>query len=103
MKVCEVTGNLDGESRVYAFFCPGCGFAHSVRVPGWTWNGSVDKPTFHPSIKVTMPMPDKTHVVCHSFVTDGKINFLSDSTHALAGQTVDLPDEFWQRKVVTNE
>jgi hypothetical protein len=29
---------------------------------------------------------------CHSFVTDGRIQFLSDSTHALAGQTVDLPE-----------
>lgn len=30
--------------------------------------------------------------VCHSFVTDGRIQFLSDCTHALAGQTVDLPE-----------
>jgi hypothetical protein len=29
---------------------------------------------------------------CHSFVTDGKIEFLNDSTHKLAGQTVPLPD-----------
>jgi hypothetical protein len=26
------------------------------------------------------------------FVTDGRIQFLGDCTHALAGQTVDLPD-----------
>jgi len=31
-------------------------------------------------------------VVCHSFVTDGRIQFLGDCTHTLAGQTVDLPD-----------
>lgn len=30
--------------------------------------------------------------VCHSFVTDGRIQFLSDCTHSLAGQTVDLPE-----------
>jgi len=29
---------------------------------------------------------------CHSFVTDGRIQFLADCTHALANQTVDLPD-----------
>ena len=28
--------------------------------------------------------------VCHSFVTDGKIQFLGDCTHELAGQTVEL-------------
>jgi hypothetical protein len=36
-----------------------------------------------------LDIPD---LVCHSFVTDGKIQFLSDCTHALAGQTVALPD-----------
>lgn len=30
--------------------------------------------------------------VCHSFVRDGRIQFLSDCTHKLANQTVDLPD-----------
>lgn len=30
--------------------------------------------------------------LCHSFVTDGRIQFLTDSTHELAGQTVDLPE-----------
>lgn len=28
--------------------------------------------------------------ICHSFVTDGNIQFLSDCTHSLAGQTVPL-------------
>ncbi|MNJ76318.1 hypothetical protein D3C77_735750 [compost metagenome] len=30
--------------------------------------------------------------VCHSFVTDGRSQYLTDCTHALAGQTVDLPE-----------
>ncbi|WP_241754456.1 hypothetical protein [Cupriavidus basilensis] len=30
--------------------------------------------------------------VCHSFVTDGRIQFLGDCTHALAGQTVPLAE-----------
>ena len=30
--------------------------------------------------------------VCHSFVREGKIEFLGDCTHALKGQTVDLND-----------
>lgn len=28
---------------------------------------------------------------CHSFVVDGQMQFLSDSTHALAGQTIQIP------------
>lgn len=30
--------------------------------------------------------------VCHSFVTDGKIQFLGDCTHELANKTVPLED-----------
>jgi len=38
-------------------------------------------------------MPDGvSEYRCHSFVRDGRIEFLSDCTHALKGQTVDLPD-----------
>ena len=29
---------------------------------------------------------------CHSFVTDGRIQYLDDCTHELRGQTIDLPD-----------
>ena len=43
---------------------------------------------FSPSVLVTKP---PTPYACHSFVTDGRIQFLTDSTHTLAGQTVPLP------------
>lgn len=87
-----------------AFMCPGCRDIHQIRHgagagPRWTWNGNTDKPTFLPSVKVTYPAtPDagedfkewRTERICHSFVTDGRIRFLGDCTHALAGQTADL-------------
>lgn len=31
-------------------------------------------------------------MICHSFVIDGRIQFLGNCMHKLAGQTVDLPD-----------
>ena len=52
------------------------------------FNNNVDKPTFTPSLFVN-PNSDRG---CHSFITDGKIQFLSDCFHELAGQTVDLPE-----------
>lgn len=83
------------------FWCPGCDGAHSIRHgegvgPRWGWNGSADKPTFTPSILVTYNGSDagvdgSPPAICHSFVTDGKIQFLGDCTHDLAGQTVDIP------------
>lgn len=79
---------------LYLFHCPGCGNSHPFEVSapggtGWTWNGSLDKPTFSPSLLCNADHPPSR---CHSFVVDGKIQFLSDCHHALAGQTVDIPD-----------
>jgi len=64
--------------------------------PGsWTFNGNDEAPTFSPSLLLNGQNPPR---ICHSYVTDGRIQFLGDSTHALAGQTVDLPDypEKWR-------
>jgi hypothetical protein len=80
--------------KLYSFHCPGCGYGHTFEVgapggKGWTWNGSLDRPTFTPSLLCNKDYPQSR---CHSFVTDGRIRFLDDCFHALAGQTVDLPD-----------
>lgn len=106
----------DGKVR---FMCPGCGENHVIGIttpngPNWTWNGSEDAPTFKPSVLVTSGHYSNRHhagdecwcdynrdhpddvsfkcVICHSFVTDGKIQFLGDCSHELANQTVELPD-----------
>jgi hypothetical protein len=103
------------EGGCVAFRCPGCDEMHMIRVdaahgPSWTWNGDAERPTFSPSVLVrgykmseegmAMWMRDEPppgdrypgqDTVCHSFVTDGQIAFLSDCTHALAGQTVPIP------------
>ena len=98
MKVEPVTA--DGITYV-AFKCPGCHALHQIQTPGWMWNQSLDKPTFRPSVLVTYPAnPDaieefrewRTERRCHSFITDGRVQFLSDCTHQLAGKTVDLPE-----------
>ncbi|MBP2232456.1 hypothetical protein J2847_005785 [Azospirillum agricola] len=83
------------EGNRLMFWCPGCDAAHAVRVgsgSGWTYNGNPDKPTFTPSILFNPGGETPGVPLCHSFVTDGRIQFLGDSTHPLAGQTVDLPD-----------
>lgn len=74
------------------FWCPGCVEAHNVRAEGphaWTVSGAEETLTIRPSILVTGNGPPRQ---CHSFVTDGSIQFLGDCTHALAGITVPIPD-----------
>ena len=85
------------DGKVYRhFFCPGCNRTHVIDEK-WSFNGDHDRPTFRASVLVTYNGPDAgtdgaPPAVCHSFVTDGRIEFLGDCTHALAGQTVDLPE-----------
>lgn len=81
------TDHPNGYSSVF-FDCPGCKFLHSIRIKpdGWEWNGDLVLGTFSPSLLVRWPDGR-----CHSFIRDGRIQFLSDSTHDLAGQTVDIP------------
>ncbi|MEL6485869.1 MAG: DUF6527 family protein [Pseudomonadota bacterium] len=101
-----------------AFWCPGCKELHQIPVgpqrrPGvaWGYNGDPEKPTFTPSLLVRSGhyapgwngpecwCTDREDgedwgfgcFVCHTFVTDGHIQFLGDCTHELAGQTVPLP------------
>lgn len=65
----------------------------SATPPSWGFNGSLEKPTFTPSLLVRWHDPDGVpgiNSVCHSFVTDGKIQFLDDCTHKLKGRTADL-------------
>jgi hypothetical protein len=69
---------------------------HGVRTEGtsvWGFNGNFDKPTFTPSVLTTWTEGEKRiEKRCHTFVTDGMVQFLGDCTHALAGQTHPLPD-----------
>lgn len=97
----KVKPTKDGLGEQYVSFkCPGCSDQHVIPVTGskaWGFNGSMERPTLTPSILcrysgVAEGTDAPVNDVCHSFVTDGRIQFLSDSTHALAGQTVDLPE-----------
>lgn len=86
----------------YWFHCPGCLNDHGFTVgeprrgpddPRWEFNGSFEKPSFTPSLLCNKDFPTSR---CHSWVKDGKIRFLNDCWHKLAGMTVDLPDwENW--------
>lgn len=80
--------------------CPACGYGHFFRtvphdnLPVWSFNGDRDRPTFSPSMLVNATMHDRDpkNIRCHSFVRNGRIEFLGDCSHAMAGQTVELPE-----------
>lgn len=109
------------------YWCPGCESGHSIFYGGsetWDWDGNTEHPTFAPSVlvfphetlnaagkallesvdqDVDAPLPELTdeHRTmtprCHSFVRAGRIEYLPDCDHALAGGSVDmvpLPDGY---------
>jgi hypothetical protein len=60
MKLRLISGTKE-DPRVFAFYCEGCQEEHHVWVNGysneitsstWQWNGSLDNPTFSPSLLI---------------------------------------------------
>ena len=97
----------DGSLVGYSFYCLGCEGYHVVHTepwektwvtppapgPVWTFNGSTSRPTFGPSLLIHEHKKDDGTVHqprCHTFIREGRIQFLGDCGHKLAGQTVDM-------------
>lgn len=105
-----LTADKQPDGKIARFHCPGCRIDHAFlierpagRQPCWTWDGNVTHPTFEPSLLVRSTRPvvddetgeatgrDEQYTMCHLFVRDGKIVFLPDCAHELAGTKVPLP------------
>jgi len=106
----RISDVLESHGDSVYFYCAGCKMLHGIRVRGaqeplWGWNGDVVKPSFTPSILVTGTFMlneeefakieagvefERRPLICHSFVTNGMVQYLSDCTHELAGQTVTI-------------
>ena len=96
--------------KALLLWCPGCEYQHEGRKvgglnhipftgdgkkrPTWTWNNDLVRVTIHPSLLVQYTRYD-VPFVCHSFLQDGRWQFLGDCTHSLGNQSVpmiSLPD-----------
>jgi len=105
--------NVDtGEITGYTFYCSGCSLNHNIGT-GWTFNYNLDCPSFTPSVLVRSGHYNEGHrgncwctfykehperevgfrcYRCHSYITEGKIHYLSDCSHALAGTIVEMSE-----------
>lgn len=95
-----INRNPTNDHRVY-IFCPACKEAnpnsdglHCLNVSRiHRFNGNYESPTFEPSLMAATPKM----IICHSYVREGMIQYLSDCTHGMAGQTVpllDIPEKY---------
>lgn len=86
----------EGKRTGYLFMCPACSCGHkfctsdaySEGWPIWQLTGTIDNPTIRASILIN----SANGIICHSFITNGKLEYCGDCTHKLAGQTVELPN-----------
>lgn len=76
--------------KQWLFMCPACGWVHGFDKT-WSFNGDLVSPTVTPSLKVT----GGGIGTCHFFITGGNLHFCDDSSHALKGETVEIP--VWDR------
>lgn len=67
--------------------CVACGCGHGANST-WTFNGVYESPTFAPSFLATFGDDRR----CHTFIRNGKIEYLTDCTHEFAGKVIDMVD-----------
>jgi hypothetical protein len=80
---------------VLLHWCPACRRPHEIHLQAsthplrqrWEWNDRMDRPTFWPAFRVE----GTAGGLCHYFITDQRIEYQADCSHALAGQVVPLP------------
>ena len=65
----------------------------------WVWDGSVECPTIRPSVKETRGVSGQSYedfkrtgpsYINHYYITQGKIEYISDCTHESANKTEDI-------------
>lgn len=110
----QVSKVLRSGGDMYSHWCPGCGEMHFIPTdrddgPNWSFDGNVDAPTFNPSVRIGGKLTVKVNgrwtgewvrdaagnavdMCCHYFLHAGVLKYCSDSTHALAGQEIPLPE-----------
>ena len=102
----QVSSKLRRFAGGYGHWCPACKEMHVIATDGknasgaqWSFDGNLTAPTFSPSVNIRTNTPDMPHYqaqacssVCHYHLRVGRLEYGGDCTHALKGQTVDLPD-----------
>lgn len=82
----QVSSKLRRSTTGLMCWCPACEEMHPLP-DSWTFDGNLESPTFSPSFKHTT-----SNTVCHYVLTAGVLNYCGDCTHAMAGQSVPLPE-----------
>lgn len=79
----------------YVFWCPACKEYHRI-TDSWYIRYDHEFITVRPSIRVKCDGywsgREFKSLNCHLFITNSRLEYLSDCTHEMAGMTVDMVD-----------
>lgn len=90
----RITVRKPGDTAALAlasWWCPACARPHEVPLhptEGWILEGQLEAPTLRPTVIVKRVRGARELSTCHSRIRAGSIEYLTTSTHALAGQVV---------------
>lgn len=81
-------------------WCPACRELHPIPDQGWRFDGDLDRPTFDPGFRRSIPINrwrgknlirTGTHV-CHYAIHNGLLHFFKDCTHDFCKRIMAMPD-----------
>lgn len=90
--------NTDESIYGYIFWCLGCKGSHTfvtdhTAKTHWSFNGDTENPHFNPSLAFWVDWTkQELGYKCHLFLHNGRIQYLNDCKHDLAGHTIDIPE-----------
>lgn len=85
----QVSRFLRAGSGGHLHWCPACLELHPLP-KSWTFDGNLERPTFTPSFAHSGGSVPGWR--CHYMLTKGVLHFQADCSHAMAGQSVPLPE-----------
>lgn len=86
----QVSSKLRRATNGLMHWCPACEEMHPLP-DSWSFDGNLESPTFTPSFKHG-PTNAGSNNICHYVLTAGVLNYCGDCTHAMAGQSIPLPE-----------
>lgn len=92
--------STDSKVIGYSFHCPGCEIEHKIFLypyksqtgASWDFVGTLKKPSVVPDIVNKRQLDNGSEELCHLHLLAGKLWFLNNCTHKLAGEVIDLED-----------
>lgn len=94
----EVIDNIDPDTgkkwhhTQYKYECKGCGYYHVFALKKDGGHHDFNMDLYNPTVSPSLVQGTDSKRICHSFIKDGKIQYLNDCWHEMKGMTVELSD-----------